>query len=72
MHFLCFVASATVVGESLISWLWGDVTRIAMAFQFGMNWKMLSERTGPIQAPLLGYEASTALLPRRRSSVSCL
>ncbi len=40
----------------------GVVTGIVMAFQFGTNWSMLSERTGPIQGPLLGYEAFTAFL----------
>jgi cytochrome d ubiquinol oxidase subunit I len=33
-----------------------------MAFQFGTNWSQLSERTGPIQGPLLGYEGFTAFL----------
>ena len=33
-----------------------------MAFQFGTNWSVLSERTGAIQGPLLGYEAFTAFL----------
>ena len=40
----------------------GVVTGIVMAFQFGTNWSLLSERTGPIQGPLLGYEAFTAFL----------
>ncbi len=40
----------------------GVVTGIVMAFQFGTNWSVLSERTGPIQGPLLGYEAFTAFL----------
>ena len=34
--------------------------RIVMAFQFGTNWSALSERTGSIQGPLLGYEVFTA------------
>jgi cytochrome bd ubiquinol oxidase subunit I len=33
-----------------------------MAFQFGTNWSVLSERTGSIQGPLLGYEAFTAFM----------
>lgn len=40
----------------------GVVTGVVMAFQFGTNWSVLSERTGPIQGPLLGYEAFTAFL----------
>src|SRR5271165_3405716 len=31
----------------------GVVTGIVMAFQFGTNWSVLAERTGPIQGPLL-------------------
>jgi cytochrome bd ubiquinol oxidase subunit I len=40
----------------------GVVTGIVMAFQFGTNWSVLSERSGSIQGPLLGYEAFTAFL----------
>src|SRR5215472_10336916 len=40
----------------------GVVTGIVMAFQFGTNWSGLSERTGPIQGPLLGYETFTAFM----------
>jgi cytochrome bd ubiquinol oxidase subunit I len=40
----------------------GVVTGIVMAFQFGTNWSGLSERSGPIQGPLLGYETFTAFL----------
>jgi len=40
----------------------GVVTGIVMAFQFGTNWSVLSERTGSIQGPLLGYEAFTAFM----------
>jgi len=40
----------------------GVVTGIVMAFQFGTNWSGLSERAGPIQGPLLGYEVFTAFL----------
>ncbi len=38
----------------------GVVTGIAMAFQFGMNWNVLSKMSGPIQGPLLSYETFTA------------
>lgn len=40
----------------------GVVTGIVMAFQFGTNWSGLSERSGPIQGPLLGYETFTAFM----------
>ena len=40
----------------------GVVSGIVMAFQFGTNWSVLSDRTGPIQGPLLGYEVYTAFL----------
>jgi cytochrome d ubiquinol oxidase subunit I len=40
----------------------GVVTGIVMAFQFGTNWSQLSERSGSIQGPLLGYEAFTAFM----------
>ncbi len=40
----------------------GVVTGIVMAFQFGTNWGVLAEKTGPIQGPLLGYEAFTAFM----------
>jgi cytochrome d ubiquinol oxidase subunit I len=39
----------------------GVVSGIVMAFQFGTNC-VLAERTGPIQGPLLGYEAFTAFM----------
>jgi cytochrome bd ubiquinol oxidase subunit I len=40
----------------------GVVSGIVMAFQFGTNWSVLAEQTGPIQGPLLGYEAFTAFM----------
>jgi cytochrome d ubiquinol oxidase subunit I len=45
-----------------VSFGMGVVTGIVMAFQFGTNWGVLSERTGSIQGPLLGYEAFTAFM----------
>ena len=38
----------------------GVVSGIVMAFQFGTNWSELSRMSGPIQGPLLSYEAFTA------------
>ncbi len=45
-----------------LSFAMGVVSGIVMAFQFGTNWSVLSERTGPIQGPLLGYETFTAFM----------
>ncbi|MCF3933753.1 cytochrome ubiquinol oxidase subunit I [Acuticoccus sp. M5D2P5] len=45
-----------------VSFGMGVVSGIVMAFQFGTNWSVLSERTGAIQGPLLGYEAFTAFI----------
>jgi cytochrome d ubiquinol oxidase subunit I len=38
----------------------GVVSGIVMAFQFGTNWSVLSQMSGPIQGPLLSYETFTA------------
>src|ERR1700730_4444560 len=35
----------------------GVVSGVVMAFQFGTNWSVLSKMSGPIQGPLLAYEA---------------
>jgi cytochrome bd ubiquinol oxidase subunit I len=45
-----------------LSFAMGVVSGIVMAFQFGTNWSQLSERSGPIQGPLLGYEVFTAFM----------
>jgi cytochrome d ubiquinol oxidase subunit I len=45
-----------------VSFGMGVVTGVVMAFQFGTNWSVLAEKTGPIQGPLLGYETFTAFL----------
>jgi cytochrome d ubiquinol oxidase subunit I len=45
-----------------VSFGMGVVSGIVMAFQFGTNWSVLAEKTGPIQGPLLGYETFTAFL----------
>lgn len=45
-----------------LSFAMGVVSGIVMAFQFGTNWSVLSEKTGPIMGPLLGYEGFTAFL----------
>jgi cytochrome bd ubiquinol oxidase subunit I len=38
----------------------GVVSGVVMAFEFGTNWSVLSKMSGPIQGPLLSYEAFTA------------
>jgi hypothetical protein len=40
----------------------GVVSGIVMAFQFGTNWSVLAEKTGPIHRSLLGYETFTVFL----------
>src|SRR5215475_5255614 len=50
------------LGIFALSFGMGVVTGVVMAFQFGTNWGVLAERMGPIQGPLLGYEAFTAFM----------
>ena len=38
----------------------GVVSGVVLGFQFGLNWSELSRLSGPIQGPLLSYEAFTA------------
>jgi cytochrome bd ubiquinol oxidase subunit I len=38
----------------------GVVSGVVMAFELGTNWSVLSQRSGPIQGPLLSYESFTA------------
>ncbi len=38
----------------------GVVSGIVMAYQFGTNWSVFSDRAGPVIAPLMGYEVLTA------------
>src|SRR5215510_14907417 len=45
-----------------VSFGMGVVTGIVMAFQFGTNWSVLAQKTGPIQGPLLGYETLMAFM----------
>jgi cytochrome d ubiquinol oxidase subunit I len=40
----------------------GVVSGIVMAFQFGMNWSVMSLKSGSVMGPLLGYETFTAFL----------
>jgi cytochrome bd ubiquinol oxidase subunit I len=43
-----------------ISFGMGVVSGIVMSYQFGTNWSVFSDRTGPILGPLLGYEVMSA------------
>ena len=38
----------------------GVVSGIVMSYQFGTNWSVFSDRTGPVLGPLMGYEVMTA------------
>ena len=38
----------------------GVVSGLVMSYQFGTNWSVFSDRTGPILGPLMGYEVLSA------------
>lgn len=38
----------------------GVVSGIVMSYQFGTNWSVFSDKTGPVLGPLMGYEVLTA------------
>lgn len=38
----------------------GVVSGIVLSYQFGTNWSVFSDKTGPILGPLMGYEVFTA------------
>jgi cytochrome d ubiquinol oxidase subunit I len=38
----------------------GVVSGIVLSYQFGTNWSVFADRTGPIVGPLMGYEVLTA------------
>ncbi len=38
----------------------GVVSGIVMSYQFGTNWSVFAERTGPVLGPLMGYEVLCA------------
>lgn len=38
----------------------GVVSGIVMSYQFGTNWSVFSDKTGPILGPLMGYEVLSA------------
>jgi len=43
-----------------VAFAMGVVSGIVMSYQFGTNWSVFSDRTGPLLGPLLGYEVLTA------------
>jgi cytochrome d ubiquinol oxidase subunit I len=43
-----------------IAFAMGVVSGITMSYQFGTNWSVFSDRTGPILGPLMAYEVLTA------------
>src|SRR3984893_15660724 len=38
----------------------GVVSGIVMSYQFGTNWSVFSDKTGPVLGPLMAYEVLTA------------
>ncbi|MFU8815787.1 MAG: cytochrome ubiquinol oxidase subunit I [Pseudomonadales bacterium] len=38
----------------------GVVSGVVMSYQFGTNWSVFSDKTGPLLGPLMGYEVLTA------------
>ncbi len=38
----------------------GVVSGVVMSYQFGTNWSVFSDKTGPVLGPLMGYEVLTA------------
>ena len=43
-----------------ISFGMGVVSGIVMTYQFGTNWSVFSDKTGPVLGPLMGYEVLSA------------
>jgi len=43
-----------------VAFAMGVVSGIVMSYQFGTNWSVFADKTGPVLGPLLGYEVLTA------------
>ena len=43
-----------------VAFAMGVVSGIVMSYQFGTNWSVFSDKTGPILGPLMGYEVLSA------------
>ena len=44
----------------------GVVSGIVMSYQFGTNWSVFSDKTGPVLGPLMGLRSFICLLSRSR------
>jgi len=43
-----------------VAFAMGVVSGIVMSYQFGTNWSVFSDKTGPVLGPLMGYEVLSA------------
>ena len=43
-----------------VAFAMGVVSGIVMSYQFGTNWSVFSDKTGPVIGPLMAYEVLTA------------
>src|SRR4051812_11749920 len=43
-----------------ITFAMGVVSGIVLSYQFGTNWSVFSDKTGPVIGPLMAYEVLTA------------
>jgi len=43
-----------------VTFAMGVVSGLVMSYQFGTNWSVFSDKTGPVLGPLLGYEVLSA------------
>ena len=43
-----------------VTFAMGVVSGLVMSYQFGTNWSVFSDKTGPILGPLMGYEVMSA------------
>lgn len=46
-----------------ITFAMGVVSGIALSYQFGTNWSVFSDKTGPVIGPPMAYEVLTAQVP---------
>ena len=64
-------SSTTGRRSSRMSFGMGVVSGIVMSYQFGTNWSVFSDKTGPILGPLMGYEVMSAFFLEAASWASC-
>ena len=48
----------------------GVVSGVVMSYQFGTNWSVFADKTGPILGPLMGYEVLSAFFLEAASCCS--